>query len=416
MAQPDVGLWRNGDFLRLWTAQTISTFGSLITRTALPFTAALVLDARPAQMALLVASDMVPALLVGLVVGVWVDRLRRRPLMIAADIARALVLGSVPLAFLLGRLHIEQLYLVALVASILTILFDVSYESYLPGLVGRDKLVEANSKVSATASVAEISAFGIGGWLVQIFTGPIAVLIDAVTFIVSAALLTSIRIPERAVASQAAARSAAAEIAEGLRTVGRDSLLRPLVGSLTALELGFGLVSPIIYLYTLRELGFHPGVLGMIFAVGGISSLGGALLASPLARRIGVGPSLIGCLALAGAGILFLPLARGASLVAAGFLVAQQLVGDGAATAYEINQVSLRQRITPDRLLGRVSASSRFAGVGGRLVGTLAAGVLGQAIGLRATLIIAALAVLAGSLALVASPVRHARAVPATAS
>ena len=336
--------------------------------------------------------------------------------MIAADVARALVLGSVPLAFVLGRLRIEQLYLVAFLASLLTVLFEVAYESYLPGLVGRDKLVEANSKVSATASVAEVSAFGIGGWLVQIFTGPIAVLIDAVTFIVSAGLLASIRVPERAVAASGAARSTFAEIVEGLRTVGRDPLLRPLVGSLTALELGFGLVSPIIYLYTLRELGFHPGVLGMIFAVGGISSLGGALLAGPLARRFGVGPSLVGCLALAGAGELFLPLARGASLLAAGFLVAQQLVGDLGATAYEINQVSLRQRITPDRLLGRVSASSHFAGVAGRLVGTLAAGVLGQVIGLRLTLVMAALAMVAGSLVLVASPVRHARVVPATVS
>jgi MFS family permease len=187
------GLWRNPDFLKLWTGQTVSVFGSLITWTALQFTAIIALDATPFQVAVLTAAGPVAGILAGLVTGVWVDRLPRRPLMIAADLLRAILLAGIPLAALAGVLRIEQLYAVAFLTGVLTIIFDVAYQSYLPTLISRDDLLEGNSKLTASASAAEVGAFGISGWLVQLLTAPFAVLIDAASFVVSAVCLLLIR-------------------------------------------------------------------------------------------------------------------------------------------------------------------------------------------------------------------------------
>src|SRR5262245_8135260 len=191
-----MSLWHNRHFLRLWAGQTISVFGSLIGRTALPFTAILVLKATPFQMGLLAAADLVPNFLAALIAGAWVDRLPRRPLMIAADLARAAVLVSIPLAATFHHLRIERLYAPPSLQGLVTTCFDVAYASYLPTLVPREQLVEGNSRLTASASAAEFGAFSLGGWLVQWFGGPIAVLIDAVSFLGSAAFLATIRAPE----------------------------------------------------------------------------------------------------------------------------------------------------------------------------------------------------------------------------
>src|SRR2546426_9011428 len=180
------GLWQHPDFVRLWTGQTISVFGSLIGRTALPFTAILVLDARPYQIALLLAADIAPGLIVNPVAGVWVDGLRRRPILIAADVGRAVLLASIPVAYAFDSLRMEQLYVIACLTGALTMTFDVAYRSYLPSLVGREELLEGNSKLTASSAAAEVGAFGAAGWLVQLFTGPIAILVDAVSFLFSA--------------------------------------------------------------------------------------------------------------------------------------------------------------------------------------------------------------------------------------
>ena len=195
--KPDSGsLWRHPDFLRLWTGQTISIFGSMIGGTAMSFTAILYLHATPFQLGLLNALGMLPAFLTGLFAGAWVDRLARRPLLIAADIGRALVLATIPLAAALGGLHIEQVYIVTLLVSVLGIVFELAYQSYLPGLVGKERVLEGNSKLSASAAVAEFGGFSLAGWLVQLFSAPIAVLIDALSFIVSVISLAWIRAPE----------------------------------------------------------------------------------------------------------------------------------------------------------------------------------------------------------------------------
>ena len=282
------GLWRNPAFLRFWAADAVSVFGSLITRIALPFTAILMLDASAFEMSLLVMADLVPSCVVGLPVGVWVDRRRRLPLMIAADVMRAAVLVSIPIAAAFDALTLVQLYAVAFVASALTVLFNVAQISILPALVSREDLLEANSKTSATQSVSEIGAFGIGGWLVQLLSGPGAILIDAVSFLASAVLLRSVPVNEMGPAPEVRSRMRH-EIVAGLSHVWRQPLLRATALASTALWFGFSIFGTIISLFALKELGFEAGPLAMIFAVGGVSSLLGSVLVRPVTRALGVG-------------------------------------------------------------------------------------------------------------------------------
>jgi MFS family permease len=375
--------------------------------------AILVLNATPGQVAVLRAADLLPGFLIGLVAGVWVDRFRRRPVMIAADIGRALLLGSIPLVALTGRVRIEQLYVVALLASMLTVFFDVAEQSYIPAVVGRDQLLDANSKLAATQSIAEVGAFGIAGWLVQLFTAPVAIAIDAISFIASAGFVGTIRTPERRPMAGRERRGVWREMFDGLRALYADRSLRAITLSVGAMYGAFGMLGTVYSLYALRELGFTPGLLGLVFAVGGLSSLTAAVLAGRVTRRFGVGPTMIGGLLLAAIGILFLPLASGAGVTALVLLVAQQTVGDGGATIYEINQSSLRQAIAPPPLLGRINAGTRLAVLGGTLLGTLAGGVLGQAIGLRPTLVAAAATMLLGAAVVLRSPMPARPAPPA---
>ena len=372
--------------------------------------AILVLNATPGQIALLRAADLVPGFLIGLVAGVWVDRLRRRPVMIAADLGRALLLGSIPLVAFTGHVRIEQFYIVALVASMLTVFFDVAEQSYIPAVVGRERLLDANSKLAATQSIAEVGAFGIAGWLVQLFTAPIAIAIDAVTFVASAAFVTTIRSPEPPPAPRTERRSIWREMIEGLSALRADRSLRAIALSAAALECSFGIVGTVYALYALRELGFMPGLLGLVYAVGGVSSLSAAMLAGRLTRRFGIGPTMIAGLVLGGIGILFMPLAHGVGIVALLLLLAQQVVGDGGATIYAINETSLRQTIAPALLLGRINAGTRFAALGATLLGTVAGAVLAQTAGYRPTLVVGALAMFAGALVILHSPVGLRRA------
>jgi len=382
-------------------------FGSMITRAALPFMAVLVLDAKPGQMAVLRLAEIVPAFLVGLVAGVWVDRLRRRPVLIAADLGRAVLLGTIPIVAFTAHVHIEQLYLVAIGASALTVFFDVADQSFLPALVARAQLLDANSKLAASASIAEIGGFGIAGWLVQLFTAPVAIAIDAVSFVVSAAFVTSIRTPEQRPPPRGESTNAWREMIDGLSALIADRSLLAIAVSTSLVEAAFGIVGTIYALYALRELGFQPGLLGLVFAVGGVSSLTAALVARQVTSRLGIGPSMIVGLVLASVGIALLPLAHDAGSVALLLLIAQQLIGDGGATLFEINQTSLRQSIAPAAMLGRINAGTRFAALGGTLIGTVLGGVLGQTAGYRPTLILGAIVMFGAALIALASPIRR---------
>ncbi len=397
------GLWKHPDFLRLWSGQTISAFGSIAGGTAMSFTAILFLKATPLELGILHAMQLVPAILAGLIAGAWVDRLRRRPILIWVDIARAVLLATIPLAALAGRLHIVQLYVITFLVSILSITFDIAYQSYLPSLVGPEHILEGNSKLTASAAVAEFGGFSLGGWMVQVFTAPLAVLVDALSFIVSAVTLGWIQARE----TQAPAGEEAnlrEEIVAGLRAVWRHPILRSSATAILLHDLGSGAIGTLIALFSSQVLGLSPGVIGLIWAVGGVSSFLGAALTPRLTRAAGVGLAISGGLALFGFSQMLIPLASGAALFSIACLVGQQL-GDGFFLLYDINLVSLRQSLIPTQLLGRVNATLRFANLLATLAGTLLGGWLGGVIGMRPVLAAAAGCTLLGALVLGFSPI-----------
>ena len=382
-------LFRHADFMKLWTGETVSLFGTRMGDVAISFAAVIALKATPFQMGLLAGARIVPTLVLSLFAGVWVDRIRRRPILIGADIGRFIVLGTIPIAALFAALTMAQLYAVILAYSALDLFFDVAYRSYLPSLVAREDLLDANSKLTASAGVAEAGGFALSGWLVEWLTAPFAILIDAISFLASALAIALIRMPEPAPAQRARDAGALREIAAGARLIFSDGRLRAF--GINAIVGGFSnsLVSTLYMLFVVNALGFRPGVLGVIFAVGGASSMFGALAARRTADTLGTGMAMVAGLAIEGVALMLLPIARGAGLGSVALLVAQQLIGDSAATVYFINAVSLIQTITPKPML-RMNASLRFVGLGSVLGGQLVAGLAGGMIGLRATIAIGA--------------------------
>lgn len=407
------------DFVRLWVGETVSIFGTLIGRIALQFTAIIWLDANAFQVAVLAACGLVPGFLAGLVAGVWVDRLARRPIMIAADLCRAAILLTVPLAAWLDVLTIQQLWSVAFTTAALTVFFDVAYEAYLPTLVEPGELVEGNSKLQASASVAEFGSFGVSGWLVQLLRGPGAVLVDAASFVVSALAIWRIRTPELPRESDGQPEHLAREALEGVRAVVSSPVIRSLALANLLVAAGGQIISVVYLLYLNRELGFSPGVLGMIFGIGGLTSLAGAAVAARRSTERRFGPGLVAAAFLRAVGMLFMPLTGSVSALGVSSLVTNQLVTDPAWTYYEINAVSLRQAITPNRLLGRVNATVRFGEFGAQLAGVALGGFLGAWLGYREALFVAAGFAFLGALALFAGPIPRLSslrdAVPATA-
>ena len=397
------GLWRHADFVKLWAGSTTSQFGSMLG--ALSFLAVVTLDATPLQMGVLAAVGVAPGVLFGFIAGVWVDRVRRRPVLISTDLARAVSVASLAVAYALGGLRIEHLYLVAFINGTLRTFFDVSFGAYVPALVGRDNLVEANSKLAASESVVEASTFSIGGWIVQLLNATVAVVIDAFTFLFSALFLIGIRTPESASIPTSERHDPLREVWHGLKFTLDNLVLRALFGIAVAEGLQHGIVGSIILIYGVRELGFETGVLATIFAVGGVSSFVGATFSTKITRRFGVGPTLIVGFLLFGLGALLLPLARGPLMVAGTFLMAA-LLFDASYTVYGINEVSLRQAVTPDHMLGRVTATVRFIGIGAFLLGSLMGGALAGTVGLRWTLVLGGASGVMGAAWLFVSPVR----------
>lgn len=406
-------LWRNHAFVRLWSAATISIFGSLITRIALPLVAILTLGAGPIEVALLRGMDLLATLLVGLVAGAWVDRLRRRPVLIWADLGRAVLLATIPVAFALGVLSLVQLIVVAVLAGVLTTFFDAADNAYLPSIVPRERLVDANSALAASGSAAEFIGFGSAGILVQLITGPLTILIDAVTYVVSAILLLGIRDEEAPPPPKTDREPVLDEIRHGLRLVRHDPVLRAFAVSSMLLAALWGIFGATWFLFALEELGLSPALVGLIAGVGGASSFLGALVASRATTRWGVGPVAIAALLLAAVGNLFIPLApAGLPLVAVGCLLAQQLIADSAVTVYDITEVSIRQTLVRGRELGRVAATFSVLATGAQLAATVGAGLLAEVVGLRTVAFLAPIGGVLAAIVLWWSPVRRVRDLP----
>ena len=405
------GLGDDREFVKLWSGGLVSSLGFHVSILALPLTAASVLRATPFEMGVLGAAQFLPRLLFGLLAGVWVDRLRRRPVMIVADLGRALLLASVPVAFVLGTLSIPQLDVVAIGVGSFSVFFSVAAVAYVPSLVGREALVSANARMSAGEAVAQIGGPNLAGVLVQVLTAPIAIGVDAVSYVVSAASIAWIRRPEPAVPPRTERRHLLSELRDGLAAVGAIPVLRGLF--LAALNIGIftgGIRGPLIVLY-LVQLGVTPIEFGFIYGVGGASALVGAVIAVPLARRIGLGRTLVSVHVVTAAFAACVPLAGLVEPDARLPVLLLGQVGLGVfAPVWGVNGGSLQQIVTPNRLLGRVGAT--FALVGVNPAAAVLAGVIATAIGLQLTLAIAAVGAACTALVLLASPVANLRTMP----
>jgi len=388
--------------MKLWSGQIISEIGSRITRDGVPYAAVIVLNAPASQMGFLTAIGAASVLLFGLLAGVWVDRFRRRPILIAADLARAAILATIPIAAFAHRLSMAQLYVVIALAGICTVFFDVAYQSYLPSLVERENLLEGNSKLAMSSSVAEIAGPSLTGLLVQLITAPIAILFDAISFLISAASLILIRKPEP---SYPAPVSTPHPIA-GLRFIFSHPLLKPLACFSITMFFSMGFLGPLYVLYAVRDLHIAPSELGIAIGMGGVGSLAGAALAPSIGRRFGLGHTFIGSvLAMAGAYAL-IPLAQGPRPMPMLFLMLQQLVGDFAFSTYLVNQLTLRQSEAPEEMLGRVNAAMQLMTRGVFPISAVVGGVLAGVIGIRQTLTIAVAGVFLATFWLILSPLR----------
>jgi MFS family permease len=409
--RPETTVWRNGDFLRLWTSETISLFGTHITALALPLAAVLTLDATAAEVGILNAARFVPFVAVTLFAGVWVDRYRRRPILTQANLGRALLIGLVPLGAYLGYLRMEYLYAVALLVGILTVFFDLAYQAYLPSLVSREELTDANSKLQASASAAEAGGPGLGGVLVHLLTAPYALLVDAVSYLVSALTLSTIRRREPD-PDRNSAPPAFAAIRAGFAFMLRNRYLRPIAGEAASFNLFEQAILTVFVIYAVRELDLSVAVLGVIVSTGAVGAVLGSLLAAYPARRFGLGPTIVGSMALACTAPLLLPVAggHGSSPVVLPML-AFFFYGVGLGVS-GVHAVTLRQAITPDRIFGRVNASYRFFTYGAIPLGALFGGFLATAAGLRLALLVSAVGLVTSLAWVVFSPVTKLRTMP----
>ena len=412
---PTGGLWRHGDFLKLWSAETISVFGSQVGQLALPLVAILVLDASVFAVAALGTVLFLPFIIFTLPAGVWVDRLPRRPILIVGDFGRAVVLATVPIAYAADALTLAHLFVVAFLVGVFQVFFDVAYQSYLPSLVERDQIIDGNSKLEISRSAAQVGGPGLGGGLVQLFTAPWAVLLDAVSFVASGLFLLRIRkVEERpavVVSADGSKPSLWTDLKEGLRFVLRNPNLRAQAGC-TATSNFFSMVFFSIFLvFAVRELDLSPGAIGIVFSVAGLGSLVAALTSTRISGRLGIGPTTILVGLAWGPAALLMALAP-AGNAAIPFLIVANVVFGFTVVVYNIVQVSYRQAICPPRLQGRMNSVMRFMVWGTIPLGTLTGGALATWIGLRETMIIGAVGSGLAVLWIVFSPQRHLREMP----
>ncbi len=411
---PRGGLWRHPDFLKLWSAETISVFGTQISQLALPLVAILVLDASAFEVAALATFEFLPFILFTLPAGVWVDRLRRRPILIAGDLVRAALLLSIPAAYVADALTLAQLFTVGFLVGTCTVFFDVAYQSYLPSLVERGEIIEGNSKLEISRSAAQLSGPGLSGALVEIFTAPYAILVDGLSYIGSALFLFRIKKSEQA--PQTARRegerpSMWVELEEGLRFVLGNPNLRAQAGC-TATSNLFGSVGfAVLLVFAVRELGLSAGLIGLALSIGAAGSLIAALTAGRLSSRLGIGRTTIAVSLLWGPATLLFAVAPVGN-AAVPYLVAGMAVLSFSGVTYNIVQVSYRQAICPPRLQGRMNSVMRFIVWGTIPAGTLAGGALGTWIGLRETLVVSAIGGSLAALWIIFSPQRHLRVMP----
>lgn len=413
------GLWRHGDFLRLWAAQAVSAFGFRITRTALPIIAVTTLDQSEVVVSVLMAVQVAPGLLVGMFAGGWIDRSRKRRILVAADLIRAAAVASLTVAWAVGVLSIGHVIAVGSVVGAASALFQITDNTYLPSLIGRRQLAEGNAKLESTEAIAEITGPAAAGYLIKLLGAPLTVVIDAVSYVWSAVMLGSIRAAEVKPAETDAPRRIGEDLKIGFREVFHHPIVRPIVLSHMVWSISGGFFLALYTLFCLRELGLSEGTFGVIVGMGGVGSLAGALISRRLVRRVGLGVTLISTSVMSLACALFIPLAGssvtgGSFALIVGFLVAHQLLSDGFSVAFVIQAVTLRQTVLPRETLGRANAAIHVVTSGMLPVAAIIAGVIAEVAGTRFAVWVG---VLVGMIApALLWPLRHLREMPPSAS
>jgi MFS family permease len=409
-------LRRNRDFARVWTGETVSAVGTQVTLLALPLLAVEELDAGAAEMGALGFAQTIPFLLFALAAGVWVDHHRRRPLLIATNAARALLVALIPLLALLGVLELWHVLAIAFGVGACTVFFEVGFQSYLPRLVERDDLVEANSRLTAANSVAEVSGPGLAGIFVGAIGARFTIALDAVSFLVSAVCVSRIRRGEPEPDSPRPRSGLRREIAEGFAETLHNRYLLAFAAEAGTYNVAWHAIDAILVLWAVDELGLRAGTLGLLLSVGSVGAVLGALMTEGLARRIGVGRAMWGCALVSNVGVLMIPLATGEPATVIAVLGTAFFVQGLGATGTNVHTYAIRQAVTPDRLLGRTNAVYRMLTWGLIPLGSLLGGVLGETLGLRPALWIGAVLLFPSWLWLFFSPARSLRTLPARAA
>jgi len=406
------GVLRDRDFLKLWGGETVSLIGTQITEFTLPLVALLTLGATAFEVGLLNAARYAPVVIVSLFVGVWLDRVRRRPVLINSNITRAILIGLVPLAAVAGLLSMELLYIVAITAGALTVVFDVGILSYLPGLVDRRHLVDANSKLQTSFALAGIVGPGLAGLLIGIMDPPMVLAIQTGTLMFAALLVMMIRKPEVPPEVPANRPSVGNSIAEGLRTVFGDSMLRALLTQSATFNLFQNAVLTVFVVYAVRELGLSSQQLGIVIGAFSIGALLGALISNRLRLALGFGRTLVVVTVMACLSQLLLLTATGKDLISISLLVTALLIFGVNLAVYNVNTLTLRQAVTPNRLLARMNASYRLILFGAAPIGAVFGGTMADLMGLRTALVIAVIGVTTPLLWIFFSPVFRLKDIP----
>ncbi|CAM5639593.1 MFS transporter [Streptomyces pilosus] len=397
--------WRR-DFNFVWAGETASLVGTQVYQLAMPLTAVLALDADPAQLGLLGALTFAPYVLLGLPVGVLVDRWQRRGVLILSSLGQALSIGAIPLLAALDLLTFGRLLALACTAGAARVFFTIAYRSYLPAIVPPEHLTGANSRLTASESVAEIGGPGLGGALVQLVGAPFALLVDAVSYLASALGFKAVRKREKAVRTDPAPLRS--QVSEGFRFTFSNAYLRATLGEAASYNLCWQIVLTILTLFAVKELDMSPGTLGFVLSVGAVGALLGAALTDRLAHRVGLGRTLVIAAVIGDLAPLLLPVAHRGTWAAPLFAVAFFVQGFGI-TACNVHTMTIRQMVTPERLLGRTNAAYLFVALGMKPVGALLGGWLGTHLGLRGAMVVGTVGLLSTSLFLILSPLRTIR-------
>lgn len=406
-------LLQNKDFMKLWMGQSISNFGSQFTFIALPLLATIILEASPFQMGLITSLGFLPNLLFGLFAGAWVDRLKRKPILITANLVSAGLLLAIPILYFGELLNINILYVIQFMLGIGSLFSSISSSTYMPTLIKKEELLEGNSKFQFSNSVARITGSGLGGGLVQLLSAPIVILIDAITFIVSALFLSRIKSEEIVKESKKEERNMVREIREGIQIVFSSKIIRSILYSSTCYNFFYSMFLPLFILFVSKDLELNSTIIGLIFSVGGLGALIGSTVAKKAGTKLGIGRLLSLVNILTGISIIVMAISTiFTPMMTVSLLLVAQVILSACATIYSINAVSLRTAITPNHLLGRTNASMHTIGFGVLAIGPLLGGAIAELLGNGVMIFICGVGIALSTLFIQLSPIRSITEIP----